>query len=57
MGAQLRRGMSGAGAKKFDEIIDPGQAALVIVGESTLAQALREVLTAEKHVARKLDVS
>ena len=57
MGAQLRRGMSGADAKKFDEVIDPGQAALVIVGESTLAQALREVLTAEKHVARTLDVS
>jgi hypothetical protein len=53
----LRGGISGADAKKFDEVIDPGQAALVIVGESTLAQALREVLTAEKHVARKLDVS
>ena len=31
MDAQLRRGMCGADAKKFDEVIDPGQAALVIV--------------------------
>jgi uncharacterized membrane protein len=57
VGGQLWRGMSGADAKKFDEVIDSGQAALVIVGESTLEQALREVLTAERHVHRKLDVS
>ena len=35
----------------------PVGAALVIVGESTLEQPLREVLKAKKRVHRKLDVS
>jgi uncharacterized membrane protein len=56
VGGQLWRGMSGADAKKFDEVIDSGQAALVIVGESTLEHPLREVLKPGKHVARKLVV-
>ena len=39
-------------------LIDDGQAALVIVGESTLEQALDKAeLKAEKHVAKELDVS
>ncbi|MEH0447273.1 DUF1269 domain-containing protein [Streptomyces sp. B21-102] len=54
----LWRGMSRADVKEFGEIIDEGQAALVIVGESTLSQALqRAQLKAEKHVAKELDVS
>ncbi len=57
VGGQLWRGMSGAEAKQFDEVIDSGQAALVIVGESPLERALRGVLTARKHVRRKVDVS
>jgi uncharacterized membrane protein len=55
VGGHLRRGMSGAEAKRFDEVIDSGQAALVIVGESTLEPPLREVLKAGKHVARKIE--
>ncbi|GAA1999199.1 DUF1269 domain-containing protein [Catenulispora subtropica] len=54
----LWRGMSRADVKEFGEIIDDGQAALVIVGESTLAQAVDKAgLKAEKHVEKELDVS
>jgi uncharacterized membrane protein len=54
----LWRGMSRADVKEFGEVIDDGQAALVVVGESQLEQALdKATLRAEKHVARELDVS
>jgi hypothetical protein len=50
--------MSRADVKEFGEIIDQGQAALVIVGESTLQQAVDKAgLKADKHVAKDLDVS
>jgi uncharacterized membrane protein len=53
----LWRGMSRADVKEFGELIDAGQAALVIVGESTLEQAVDKAeLKAEKHVAKELDV-
>jgi uncharacterized membrane protein len=54
----LWRGMSRADVKEFGEVIDDGQAALVVVGASQLEQALdKATLRAEKHVARELDVS
>jgi uncharacterized membrane protein len=54
----LWRGMSRSDVKELGEIIDDGQAALVVVGESTLRQALdKAALRAEKHVAKALDVS
>ena len=54
----LWRGMSRADVKEFGELIDAGQAALVIVGESTLQDALDKAeLKAEKRVAKQLDVS
>jgi len=54
----LHRGMSRANVKEFGEIIDEGQAALVIIGESTVAEAVSKAeLRAEKHVAKELDVS
>jgi uncharacterized membrane protein len=53
----LWRGMSRADVKELGEIIDDGQAALVIVGESTVAEAVDKAgLKAEKHVAKELDV-
>lgn len=53
----LWRGMSRADVKEFGDIIDAGQAALVIVGESKLEAALEKAaLQAEKHVAKALDV-
>ncbi|MFD3537666.1 DUF1269 domain-containing protein [Streptomyces sp. NPDC058664] len=58
VGGHLWRGMSRADVKEFGEIIDEGEAALVIVGASTLAQALEKAeLKAEKHVAKELEVS
>jgi len=58
VGGHLWRGMSRSDVKEFGEIIDAGQAALVIVGESKLEQAVDKAeLKAEKHVAKELDVS
>ncbi len=53
----LWRGMSRADVKEFGDLIDTGQAALVIVGESTIADAVNKAgLKAEKQVAKELDV-
>jgi uncharacterized membrane protein len=53
----LWRGMSRKDCKELGEIIDDGQAALVIVGESTIEQAVdKAALKAEKQVAKELDV-
>jgi hypothetical protein len=43
--------------QRVRDIIDAGQAALVIVGESTLQQAVDKAGLSEKHVAKELDVS
>jgi uncharacterized membrane protein len=54
----LWRGMSRSDVKEFGELIDQGEAALIIVGESTLQAALEKaVLKAEKQVAKELDMS
>ena len=54
----LWRGMSRADVKEFGDIIDAGQAALVVVGEGKLRQALdKAALKAEKHAAKELDVN
>ena len=58
VGGHLWRGMSRSDVKEFGELIDQGQAALVIVGESKLQEAIdKAALKAEKHVAKELDVS
>jgi hypothetical protein len=58
VGGHLWRGMSRADVKEFGDVIDEGQAALVIVGESKLEQAVAKAeLKAEKHVAKELGVS
>ena len=57
IGGHLWRGMSRADIKEFGEVIDEGTAALVVVGESKIAQAVdKAALKAEKHVAKELDV-
>lgn len=54
----LWRGMSRADVKEFGDIIDAGQAALVVIGESKVQHALdKAALKAEKHVAKELNVS
>jgi uncharacterized membrane protein len=58
VGGHLWRGMSRADVKELGEVIDDGQAALVVVGESHLEQAMEKAaLRAEKHIAKELDVS
>ncbi len=58
VGGHLWRGMSRADVRELGEIIDDGQAALLIVGESKLQEAVdKAALKAEKHVAKELDVS
>ena len=57
VGGHLWRGMSRADVKEFGDVIDAGQAALVVVGESTIEDALNKAgLKAEKEVAKELDV-
>ena len=57
IGGHLWRGMSRADVKELGEVIDAGQAALLVVGESKLEQAVEKAVTkAEKHVAKELDV-
>ena len=58
VGGHLWRGMSRSDVKELGDIIDDGQAALLVVGESTLQAALEKAgLKAEKRVAKQLDVS
>jgi hypothetical protein len=50
--------MSRADVKEFGDLIDAGQAALIVVGESTIEAAIQKAqLKAEKHVAKELNVS
>ena len=43
-------------SRSLGEIIDDGQAALVIVGESKIAQAIdKAALKADKHVAKEIN--
>ena len=54
----LWSGMSRSDVKEFGEIIDEGQAALVVVGVSTLLDALEKAeMKAEKHAVKELDVA
>jgi uncharacterized membrane protein len=58
VGGHLWRGMSRSDVKEFGDIIDQGQAALLIVGESKVQQAIdKAALRAEKRVAKELNVS
>ena len=54
----LTRGMSRSDAKALGDFIDPGQAGLVVIGESKVEAAIERAVTrAEKQTARELDVS
>ena len=56
VGAHLWKGMSRSDVKEFGELIDTGEAALVIVGEATIEAALDKAdLKAEKHMSKELD--
>src|SRR5262245_4346833 len=54
----LWRGLSRSDVKELGDLIDAGEACLLVIGASTLEQALDKAsLKAEKHVAKELDVS
>lgn len=54
----LAKGMSRSQAKELGDFIDPGEAGLVVVGETKIAEPLKKAVTrAEKQTARELDVS
>lgn len=54
----LAKGMSRSEAKELGDLIDPGEAGLVVVGESKIAVPLQRAVTrAEKQTSRELDVS
>ena len=58
VGGHLWRGMSRSDVKELGDVIDDGQAALIVVGDSKLEQALdKATLKAEKNVVKELDVS
>jgi uncharacterized membrane protein len=53
----LWRGLSRSDVKELGDLIDQGEAALVVVGEGKLEEALDKAeLKAEKHVAKELNV-
>ena len=53
----LARGMSRSEAKELGDFIDPGQAGLVVVGESKVEEAIERAVTkAEKQTAKDLGV-
>ena len=53
----LARGMSRSQAKELGDFIDPGQAGLVVVGETKIEQALSDAVSrAEKQTAKELDL-
>jgi uncharacterized membrane protein len=57
VGGHLARGMSRSEAKQLGDFIAPGQAGLVIVGESKVEDAIKHAVTrAEKQMAQDLDV-
>jgi len=53
----LAKGMSRSRAKELGDFIDPGQAGLIVVGETTIEGAIQQSVTrAQKQTAEELDV-
>jgi uncharacterized membrane protein len=58
VGGHLWKGVSRADVKEFGELIDAGQACLLVIGESTIQSAIEKAaLKAEKHVDKQVDAS
>jgi uncharacterized membrane protein len=56
VGAHLRKGMSRGDTKELGELLDSGQAALIVIGESRLEEQLDKVLArAVKTVEKEID--
>ncbi|HVB45782.1 MAG TPA: DUF1269 domain-containing protein [Streptosporangiaceae bacterium] len=53
----LAKGMSRSQAKELGDFIDPGEAGLVVVGETKIEESIKKVVTrAEKQTATELDL-
>ena len=53
----LAKGMSRSTAKELGDFIDPGQAGLIVIGESKVEAAIQKAVTkAEKRIAHELNV-
>src|SRR5271154_395930 len=56
VGAHLRKGMSRGDSKELGELLEGGEAALIVVGESRLEEELDKALTrAEKSIEKEID--
>ena len=57
VGGHLAKGMSRSQAKELGDFIGPGEAGLLVVGESKVEQVLaKSIKRAEKQTARELDI-
>ncbi len=57
LGGHFRKGISRGDAKELGDLIDAGQATLLVIGESRLQEQLDKVLTrAEKSAEKEIDV-
>jgi uncharacterized membrane protein len=58
VGGHLWKGLSRSDVKEFGELIDSGEACLLVVGESTIEDAIDKAsLKAEKQVSKQVDAS
>ncbi|HME01646.1 MAG TPA: DUF1269 domain-containing protein [Solirubrobacteraceae bacterium] len=56
VGAHLKKGMSRDDARELGELLEGGQAALVVIGESRVEEELNKALTrAEKTIEKEID--
>jgi uncharacterized membrane protein len=56
VGGHLRKGMSRGDAKELGELLDEGEAALIVIGESRVEEWLEKELTrAEKMIEKELE--
>jgi uncharacterized membrane protein len=57
VGGHLAKGMSRSRAKELGDFIDPGQAGLVVIGETRLEEAIEKAVTrAERETAEEIGV-
>ncbi len=56
VGAHLRKGVSRGDAKELGELLDEGEAALIVIGESRLEEQLnKELQRAERTIEKEID--
>jgi uncharacterized membrane protein len=56
VGGHLRKGMSRGDAKELGDLLESGQAALIVIGESRVEEQLDKALTrAEKSIEKEID--